>query len=77
MRRYHWLALLPMVGLLGGVPVVNRVRPFILGLPFLLGWIAIWVVGTALIMAIVFALDRRHDTDITPTVTPDSGPLAS
>lgn len=60
-RPYRWLAVLPTLGLLGGVPFANRVRPYVLGLPFLLAWIVAWVVATSLIMALIFALDQVRD----------------
>lgn len=63
MRSYRWLAVLPAVGMLGGVPFANRVRPYVFGLPFLLAWIVIWVVMTSLIMGLIFVLDRRRDAD--------------
>ena len=63
MRPYRWLAVLPAVGMLGGVPFANRVRPYVFGLPFLLAWIVIWVVVTSLIMGLIFVLDRRRDAD--------------
>lgn len=59
-RPYHWLALLPAIGLLGGVPFVNRVRPFVLGLPFLFAWIVGWVIATSAIMGCILMLDRAH-----------------
>jgi hypothetical protein len=58
-RPYHALALLPALLLLGGVPLANRVRPFVLGLPFLLAWIVGCVLLTALVMALIAHLDRR------------------
>ncbi len=57
MRAYHWLAALPAVCMLGGVPFVNRVQPYVLGLPFLLFWIVLWVVLTSGIMGVINALD--------------------
>ncbi len=57
---YHALALLPMLGLLGGVWFANRVEPYVLGLPFLLFWIVMWVVAASAIMWIIWALDRRR-----------------
>jgi hypothetical protein len=59
-RPYHWLALLPAVGLLGALPAANRVRPFVLGLPFLLAWIVGWVLLTSAIMALILVLDQRR-----------------
>ena len=58
-RPHHLLALIPAIGLLGGVPLLNRVEPYVLGLPFLLFWIVAWVVATSGIMAIIWLLDRR------------------
>ncbi|HEY9428647.1 MAG TPA: DUF3311 domain-containing protein [Gemmatimonadaceae bacterium] len=58
MRAHRWLALLPAIGMLAGVPFANRVEPYVLGLPFLLFWIVLWVVITSVVMGIVYALDR-------------------
>ncbi|HTR79551.1 MAG TPA: DUF3311 domain-containing protein [Gemmatimonadaceae bacterium] len=57
-RIYRWLAALPAVGMLGGLTFANRVRPFVLGLPFLLFWIVAWVVASSAIMGVIFVLDR-------------------
>ncbi len=57
-RAYHWLAALPALCMLGGVPWANRVEPYVLGLPFLLFWILLWVVATSGVMALVYALDQ-------------------
>jgi hypothetical protein len=54
------LGLLPFVGILVGVFFVNRVTPFVLGLPFLLFWIVAWTVLTAILMALVYKLDPRN-----------------
>ena len=63
MRRYHWLAVIPALGMLGGIPFANRVQPYILGLPFLLAWIVMWVIVTSLIMALILALDTARDAE--------------
>ena len=60
LRPYHALALLPMLGLLGGVWFANRTEPYVLGLPFLLFWIVMWVVSASVIMWIIWALDRAR-----------------
>jgi Protein of unknown function (DUF3311) len=60
------LAALPFIGILLGVPFVNRVEPLVLGMPFVLAWIVMWVVLSALIMAIIYRLDpsnREHAVD--------------
>lgn len=58
MRAHRWLALLPAIGMLAGVPFANRVEPYVLGLPFLLFWIVLWVVITSVVMGVIYALDR-------------------
>jgi len=60
-RPHRWLALLPALALLVGSPLANRVHRYVLGLPFLLFWIVACVLLTSLVMAVVGALDRRHD----------------
>jgi hypothetical protein len=47
--------------MLGGVPFANRVRPYVLGLPFLLFWVTAWVVLTSAIMWLIYALDRAGE----------------
>ncbi|MFI5238989.1 MAG: DUF3311 domain-containing protein, partial [Gemmatimonadales bacterium] len=54
MRKYRWVAVLPTLGMLGGLPFDNRVRPYVLGLPFLLAWIVAWVIMTSIIMAMIY-----------------------
>ena len=53
---------LPFLGMLGGIAFVNRVTPFILGLPLPLAWITIWVLLTVIIMALVYAFDPANRT---------------
>ena len=54
------LAALPFIGILLGVPFVNRVEPLVLGMPFVLAWIVMWVVLSAIIMAVVYRLDPSN-----------------
>ena len=61
MRWYRWLAVVPAIGMLGGVPFANRVRPYVLGLPFLLFWVTAWVVLTSAIMWLIYARDRAGE----------------
>jgi hypothetical protein len=62
-RRHHLLGFLPTLGMLGGIVFANRVRPLVLGLPFLFFWIAAWVVATSLIMWWILRLDRAHERE--------------
>jgi hypothetical protein len=61
MRITHALTALPFAGILIGIFFANRTEPFVLGLPFALFWLVMWVVLTAAIMALVGAIDRRRD----------------
>ena len=54
------LAALPFIGILVGVAFVNRVEPLVLGMPFVLAWIVMWVVLSSIIMAIVYRLDPTN-----------------
>ena len=60
------LAALPFIGILLGVPFVNRVEPLVLGMPLVLAWIVAWVVLTAILMAIVYWLDPANRTAASP-----------
>ncbi|MGA7965298.1 MAG: DUF3311 domain-containing protein [Gammaproteobacteria bacterium] len=57
------LALVPILALLVGPFFLNRTRPFILGLPFLLFWISAWAVIAAAAMGGVYWLDPRRRSD--------------
>jgi hypothetical protein len=58
-RAYHALALLPTLGMLGGLSFANRVYPLVFGLPFLMAWLVGWVVATAGIMGVVLWMDQN------------------
>ena len=67
-RRIHrWFAAVPPVALLGGVPFANHVEPYVLGLPFLLFWVVLWVVLTGPVMGVIYAFEatatRRDAAD--------------
>ena len=65
------LACLPFVGILGGAGFANRAEPFVLGLPFLMAWIVLWVVASSGLLAVIYALDpvnrgpQRQDDEVT------------
>ena len=56
-RPHQFLALLPVIALVGAPFFANRVTPRIFGLPFLLAW----TVGAVLLAALVEPEDDRHD----------------
>ena len=63
MKLTHALAALPFLGVLVGIFFANRVEPYVLGLPFALFWVTLWVVLTAVIMATIYHLDQRGERD--------------
>lgn len=60
MRGIRWLAVVPFLALLVGPFFVNRATPFVLGLPFLLAWIVVWILLTSVIMAVIYAADPAN-----------------
>lgn len=56
-RRHHRLALVPLLALLFAPYIANRLEPRILGMPFLLGWIVVWVLLTSVVMFVILRLD--------------------
>jgi Protein of unknown function (DUF3311) len=63
LRLVYVLAALPFLGILGGIFFANRVEPYVLGMPFILFWIVLWVVLTSGIMGIVYRLDPANRED--------------
>jgi hypothetical protein len=57
MKGIRWLIVVPFLGMLGGIPFANRVTPYVLGMPFLLFWVVLWVVLTSLILWVVYRFD--------------------
>lgn len=59
-RPHRWLLLIPFLWQVGCIPLVNDVawRPF--SLPFPMVWQMAGIVLTTIVIAIVFAIDRRH-----------------
>jgi hypothetical protein len=60
MGMIRYLALLPFIGILAGVPFVNQVDPIIFGMPLLLAWMVMWILLSAVIMAIIYACDPAN-----------------
>ncbi len=60
MKFIYILSVLPFVGILGFLPFVNRVTPFVLGMPFNMFWMVIWVVLTSIILGVMYKLDPRN-----------------
>ncbi|MGM0922239.1 MAG: DUF3311 domain-containing protein [Bacillota bacterium] len=60
MKPIYLLGLVPFIGMLGLLPIVNRVTPYVLGVPFILFWIVMWVLLTSGIMLLIFKLDPAN-----------------
>jgi hypothetical protein len=63
---HRWLATIPGLLILLGVPFANQVHLRVLGMPFLLAWIVGCVLLTSLVMAIVGRMDDRADAGQRP-----------
>ncbi|MFK2825566.1 DUF3311 domain-containing protein [Bacillus sp. B190/17] len=62
MKPLHFLALIPIVGFLIGVPLTNRIEPYVLGLPLSMFWIVLCVVLTSLTVWVMYTFDQ-HDEE--------------
>jgi hypothetical protein len=58
-KVHHVLAGLPFAGILVGMFFANSVEPYVLGLPFAMFWVVMWVLLSAPLMALVYRLDTR------------------
>lgn len=50
----------PAVAVLGGAHFANRTEPYVLGMPFLLFWVALWAVLSCALLGVVYLLDPRN-----------------
>ncbi len=59
----RWLPLLigavPFVMLVFALPLVNRVEPMVLGLPFILFWIMLWIVLSPPLLFLAYRIEKR------------------
>ena len=53
------LALVPFVALSLAIPFVNRLEPRVLGLPFLLAWIVLWMLLTPVFLYLTHRAEGR------------------
>ena len=58
------LGAIPFITLVFALPLVNRIKPVILGLPFLLFWILIWVILTPLRMIVLSIKKIFHSVSV-------------
>lgn len=55
------LGAVPFLTLVFALPFVNRINPVILGLPFILFWILLWVALTPLILLVAYRIEKRFN----------------
>jgi hypothetical protein len=55
------LGAIPFITLVFALPLVNRIRPTVFGLPFLLFWILLWVLLTPLILFLAYRAEQRFN----------------
>jgi len=60
-RYALWLGAIPYILLVFALPLVNRVHPVILGLPFLLFWILGGVLLTPLILFFAYRIEKKYN----------------
>ncbi|MBB5147991.1 MULTISPECIES: DUF3311 domain-containing protein [Ureibacillus] len=57
MKYIKLLLIIPFIGMIVCLPMVNRIEPYVFGLPFLLFWIVFWMILSSVIMAIIYRFD--------------------
>lgn len=55
------LGAIPFITLVFALPLVNRIEPIILGLPFLLFWILSWVILTPAVLFAAYLLEKKFN----------------
>jgi hypothetical protein len=63
----------PFLTLVFALPFVNRVEPFVLGLPFVLFWILLWVALTPVALFLAYKTEKRYN----PSDSGDADPAAA
>ncbi|WNS78977.1 DUF3311 domain-containing protein [Domibacillus sp. DTU_2020_1001157_1_SI_ALB_TIR_016] len=60
MKVMYILSIIPFIGMLGFLPFVNKVEPFVFSMPFVMFWVVMWTLLTSLILGIMYKLDPRN-----------------
>lgn len=55
------LGAIPFITMVFALPLVNRIEPVILGLPFLLFWLLAWVVLTPFILFAAYLCEKKYN----------------
>jgi hypothetical protein len=57
MNKRIWLYFFSLIPAIGSLSVINKIEPYVLGMPFVLFWLLLWVVLTSLFLYIVNVLE--------------------
>jgi Protein of unknown function (DUF3311) len=55
------LALIPFIAMCFSVSLWDRVRPMLLGVPFNIVWLTVWIVLSSLCMWCVYCIERARE----------------
>ncbi|GHH99633.1 DUF3311 domain-containing protein [Neobacillus kokaensis] len=57
-----WIALLTIIPAIGSLTVINKIEPYIFGLPFIVFWSTAWLILTSVCLFICNAIyDKREE----------------
>ena len=56
-----FLGAVPFITLVFALPLVNRIYPIVLGLPFILFWIISWVILTPFILFLAYKVEKKFN----------------
>ncbi|MCH6269380.1 DUF3311 domain-containing protein [Neobacillus citreus] len=56
-----WIAILTIIPAIGSLTVINRIEPYVLGLPFIVFWSALWLVLTSVCLYICNAIYDKQE----------------
>jgi len=57
------LTLIPFIWTIGMIPFVNRVKPFVFGLPFLAFWLVCGIIVAFLCIKALYAIDSKNNKE--------------
>jgi uncharacterized membrane protein len=57
------LTLIPFIWTIGMIPFVNRVKPMVMGLPFLAFWLVAGIIVAFLCIKALYAIDSKNNKE--------------
>ncbi len=57
------LTLIPFIWTIGMIPFVNRVKPFVMGLPFLAFWLVAGIIVAFLCIKALYTIDSKRNEE--------------